>query len=243
MMMRTAGGPGLISPLPRPERHRRAKISNLVIFSAVVLAHIGLGALVYHQSFSSGTTAPDVREPPAVIVSLERPPITPPLTSQPQTPAASPRVNRPVPTPNPAVAPLVINVSDTPAPTSGLVVNFNEVSPDASGTLATAEPPRPPAVITRPDWVSRPSATQMSRAFPERALADGVSGAVSLRCQVLIGGNLNNCTVTDETPGARGFGRAALSLTRYFRLSPRTVDGQAVDGAAVVFTVRFGVVD
>lgn len=243
MMMRTAGGPGLISPLPHFERRRRPKAANLVIFSTVVLAHIGLVTVIYHQSFGSGTIEPDPPEPPPVIISLERPPITPPVPSQPDTPAASPRVNRPVVAPNPTVDPLVIAIPDNPAPTSGLVVNFNEASPEAPGTLVTPEPPRSPPVITRPDWVSRPSAAQMSRAFPDRALADGIGGSATLRCQVLIGGNLSGCAVTGETPAGMGFGRAALSLTRHFKLSPRTVDGHAVDGAAVVFTVRFGVVD
>ena len=38
--------------------------------------------------------------------------------------------------------------------------------------------------------------------------------------------------------GAR-FGNAAMGLTRFFRMQPGAVNGQAIDGAKVSFTVRF----
>lgn len=60
-----------------------------------------------------------------------------------------------------------------------------------------------------------------------------------LSCLVRVDGSLTGCSVTSETPGDQGFGRAAVSLSRYFRLSPRTVDGQAVDGARVTMAIRF----
>ena len=42
-----------------------------------------------------------------------------------------------------------------------------------------------------------------------------------------------------ESPGGYGFGRAAMQLSRHFRLSPRTVDGQAVEGALVTIPLTF----
>lgn len=243
MIMRTAGGPGLIGPLTHTKRNKHLTASNLAVFGVVVLAYVGLGLVIHYQSFGSGPVKQNPPEQPPVIITLERPRPAPPVTSRPEPTAAAPPLDRPVANPLPAQDPLVVSVSDKTAQTQGLVVNFSSVSPDATGTAATPEPPSPPAVITRPDWISRPGAAQMSRAFPERALADGIGGAATLRCLVLMSGNLAHCTVTGETPGGKGFGRAALGLTRYFKLSPRTVDGQAVDGAAVVFTVRFGLVD
>jgi protein TonB len=98
-------------------------------------------------------------------------------------------------------------------------------------------------VITRPRWASQPSAAQMSRAFPERALNEGTAGSASLLCTVSAAGALSGCSVTSETPSGRRFGNAAMSLTRYFRMQPGAVDGQAIDGAKVSFTVRFALSD
>jgi protein TonB len=79
----------------------------------------------------------------------------------------------------------------------------------------------------------------MMRAYPSAAESRGVSGVANLTCLVRVDGSLTGCAVASETPGNQGFGRAAMSLTRYFRLSPRTVDGQAVDGARVSMAIRF----
>ena len=241
MMTWTAGGPGLTPSSITLAHQKRPRTLNLVIFSTVVMAHVALGTRVYHQSFGSGATVAHPSEPPAVLVSLERPRIAPPLTSPPEAYQSSPRLNRPILSPVPVADPLVVDIPESSTPTSGLVLDFNEAPPEALGTAPVPIPSSALALITRPDWISRPSAAQMSRAFPQHALNDEIGGAVKLQCQVLTGGNLANCSVTDETPVDMGFGHAAMRLTRHFKLSPRTVNGQAVDGAAVVFTVRFGV--
>lgn len=242
MMMRTAGGPGLVSPLDYGERKRPLPRATWIAIGVVGLAHVGVGAALYYQRFEMTQVAPEP-EPPSIVVTMHQPVLPKPQPSV-QPPAANPPVHRPVPNPIPAPDPLIAFIPDVPTPTTGPVINLTQPVPPTTVTgVSTTPTPRTPPVITRPDWVSRPSAAQMSRAYPDRALSDGIGGSAILRCQVQAGGGLTGCSVTQETPGSRGFGRAALGLTRYFRMSPRTVDGQAVDGAAVVFTVRFGLTD
>lgn len=239
MMIRTAGGPGLVSPIDYAERRRPLPKSSLLVFGLVALAHVGLGVAIYYQRFETPVIE-EIPIPPSVLVTMERPKPEPRPNVEP--PAANPPIHRPVPTPYTPPTTVTAVVPDNPTPATGPVINLTEpVPPSPTPGTAVTPPPRAAPVITRPDWVTRPSAAQMSRAFPERALNDGISGAAILRCQVRVDGSLSGCGVDSETPGGKGFGRAALGLTRYFRMSPRTVDGQAVDGASVVFTVRFGV--
>ncbi len=93
-------------------------------------------------------------------------------------------------------------------------------------------------VIRNPSWIRQPTADQMTRAYPNRAITAGVAGSVSLNCMVESNGSVSGCSVASETPAGQGFGRAAQNLSRHFRINPRTVDGNA-EGSRVAINLRF----
>lgn len=235
MMMKTAGGPGLVSPLDYGERKKPLPRATVIAVGVVVLAHVGVGAALYYQKFEL-TPTEVVSDPPPVTVTFHTPRPPEPQKPLPEQPRPTNNIHdTPAPTlPTPTI---FANTSPVPSANTGPVIAFEDPVPAAQPVVA--EPPRTPPVITRPQWASQPSAAQMSRAYPERALNDGVSGSAALLCTVSAAGTLSNCAVTAETPSGRRFGNAAMGLTRYFRMQPGAVNGQAIDGARVSFTVRF----
>ncbi|MFT3727037.1 MAG: energy transducer TonB [Terricaulis sp.] len=111
---------------------------------------------------------------------------------------------------------------------------------DEEGDTDTEAPPPQsgPPDLTGVRWMHRPTRRDFQNAYPRRALFAGQNGHVTLSCTANSAGGLN-CSVTNESPGGYGFGRAALDLSRKFRLEPATPDGRSVAGGQVDLPIEF----
>lgn len=237
MMITTAGGPGLVSPFDYNERRTpRFSRTTWIAVAIVSAGHVGLGAALYYQRFELAPPV-ETEAPPHTIVELVRKPKPPepvPAPDRPQPPNT--RVNELPAAPN---RPDVVAVVQGETVAEGSTISVVEEAPKPVVDAAPAPPPpQPPAVITNPSWVRQPSAAQLMRAYPDRAVQAGVGGRATLNCLVQPNGRVADCNLMAETPGGYGFGRAAQGLTRHFQLNPRTVDGAAV-GSRVNIGIRF----
>lgn len=239
MMIKTAGGPGLVSPIDFHER-RTPRLSKAawVATGIVVAAHVGLGAALYYQRFELRTTLAPSQPNPFDVIMV--PPEPKPLPDPRPVPPTAPntRLNE-TPRPAPDIETVAVAQNDVVADSSP-TISVSNLSPDPVDNAVAVEParPQPPAVITSPSWSRQPSADQLMRAYPQRAITARVAGSASLNCLVLPTGAVTDCNVSRETPGGYGFGRAAQGLSRHFRVNPRTVDG-APQGSRVNINLRF----
>ena len=238
MMIKTAGGPGMVSPIDFNERRTpRFSKATWVALGIVGAAHIGLGAAMYYQRFELKLPI-ETQQPPPTIITLERPEPKPLPDPKPVPPAApTTRYNETPTAPETTETVTVIQGETAAVESSSISITSNP--PEPVDNAPAAEPVRPPpSVIRNPSWSRQPSADQMMRAYPERAITAGVAGSASLNCLVLPSGMVTDCNVTRETPGGYGFGRAAQGLSRHFRVNPRTVNG-AAEGSRVNINLRF----
>jgi TonB family protein len=92
---------------------------------------------------------------------------------------------------------------------------------------------------SNPDWVRKPTASQLSAALPTKALEKGRAGRAVIKCQVTIEGFLDRCKVVAEDPAEYGFGAAALQLAPQFKMSPKIRGGKPVAGGEVSIPINW----
>jgi len=95
-------------------------------------------------------------------------------------------------------------------------------------------------IITNPDWLRKPSGSDLARFFPDAASRANMGGRVRMVCFVSMTGSLEGCRVVSETPEGFGFGAAALAMSKIFSMRPRMVDGESIKGGVIVLPIDFG---
>jgi protein TonB len=89
------------------------------------------------------------------------------------------------------------------------------------------------ATIPAPLWEAQPDKSVVESAYPAEAAAEAENGRADLICEVTGDGTLTNCGVTQEYPTGYGFGQAALSLAKFYKMRLLTDDGRSVAGGTV----------
>jgi TonB family protein len=107
----------------------------------------------------------------------------------------------------------------------------------AGGGLAWAA--KAPSLVTKPDWITKPTPADLVQDYPQAAAKAHVEGRATLGCDVARDGALANCKVLAEAPTQAGFGEAAMKMSERFRMKPMSRDGKPVAGGYVRIPFMF----
>ena len=140
----------------------------------------------------------------------------------PQTPDLTPSID---------AAPLIpMDGSSSGADLSGLLASGNgQGSGGGSGDGTGSGSGTPDVRYGRAEWINYPTLAEINPYWPVVARKARMSGHVVLGCELRRPGKPDRCWLLSEQPSGYGFGRAALRMSRIFRIRPVTRNGETFD--------------
>jgi outer membrane biosynthesis protein TonB len=94
------------------------------------------------------------------------------------------------------------------------------------------------SLVLDPPWIAAPTAAEVAAAWPAEA-GDLPSGQAALRCDLDKTGGLRSCDIISENPRGRGFGKAAKTLSKAFKVSFGGNNGKDLDDFKIDVPFRF----
>ncbi|UAL10402.1 TonB family protein [Caulobacter segnis] len=117
-----------------------------------------------------------------------------------------------------------------PGGTVAIPINWEAPSPSSMMTSTT--------VVLDPPWTIVPTQAEVNAAWPKEA-AGLASGQAALRCGLDRSGRLRGCDVISESPRGKGFGKAALSLSKSFGVTFAPEDAKTARTFKIDVPFRF----
>jgi TonB family protein len=117
-------------------------------------------------------------------------------------------------------------------PGGSVSIPINWEAPSRSSMMTST------TVVLDPPWTQVPTQAQVNAAWPREA-AGLASGQAALRCGLERTGRLRGCDVISESPRGKGFGKAALSLSKSFGVTFAPEDAKAARDLKVDVPFRF----